>query len=449
MPFQPTTYRVLIAAPGDLHKEIDIAERVIHRMRLTVGSDLVRLEPLYWKKDSRPDIHMEPQDAINEQLVDDGDMILAMFWTRRGTKTRKAESGTEEEVERFRTSGRPGMVYFSNRVTVDTTPPNATELRRRARDRSRIEKVRAKYHLQDATHTSMFTGEFSTPEEFESMLPRHLEGMVRDYHLAAMVKVSSTVEVAEDHVGEQRAKEERQTFETLLKDDRYTLFQAKRNILALSLIPARPLRQPLTPGRTLAQRCQQGLAPMRLHPAPYAFDGTSIYYPYPSRTEDQRDGRASPQVLTELTEFGSVFAMENLARYSGDIEGVVEDLMAGYRMNVYLTGIVESVRSYLGVMRDVGVTGTVYVGISFLKFGKMRVTMYDQHGTYGAHRGLVHQGGDIVPRPIAVNADMDVSTFDKLQMILLPVFRRFWHTVGSMQVPLYDQSGGWLGFSED
>jgi hypothetical protein len=41
-------------------------------------------------------------------------MLVAVFWTRLGTPTGEADSGTVEEVERHLKEGKPVMLYFSN-----------------------------------------------------------------------------------------------------------------------------------------------------------------------------------------------------------------------------------------------------------------------------------------------------------------------------------------------
>jgi hypothetical protein len=55
-----------------------------------------------------------PQGIINRQLVDIADVLIGVFWTRLGTPTGEAESGTVEEIERFIAADKPVLLYFSN-----------------------------------------------------------------------------------------------------------------------------------------------------------------------------------------------------------------------------------------------------------------------------------------------------------------------------------------------
>ena len=57
----------------------------------------------------------QTQDAVNRQLVDNCDALVGMFWTKFGTSTGAASSGTVEEIGRIVAAGKPAMLYFSNR----------------------------------------------------------------------------------------------------------------------------------------------------------------------------------------------------------------------------------------------------------------------------------------------------------------------------------------------
>ena len=50
---------------------------------------------------------------------------MGVFWTKLGSPTGEAESGTLEEIERAAKAGKPVMLYFSH-VPVD---PNTVDLK--------------------------------------------------------------------------------------------------------------------------------------------------------------------------------------------------------------------------------------------------------------------------------------------------------------------------------
>jgi hypothetical protein len=68
-----------------------------------------------WETHSTPEYGERPQAIVNKQIVDSCDALIGTFWTRLGSPTGEALSGTVEEIERIHKSGRPVMLYFSSR----------------------------------------------------------------------------------------------------------------------------------------------------------------------------------------------------------------------------------------------------------------------------------------------------------------------------------------------
>lgn len=54
----------------------------------------------HWKRHSAAEHGIRPQESLNQQLVDDVDILIALLWHRLGTETGEAQSGTVEEIER-------------------------------------------------------------------------------------------------------------------------------------------------------------------------------------------------------------------------------------------------------------------------------------------------------------------------------------------------------------
>jgi hypothetical protein len=55
-----------------------------------------------------------PQAIINKQVLEGCDLLVATFWTRLGTPTGSAASGTVEEIQEHTGAGKPAMLYFSS-----------------------------------------------------------------------------------------------------------------------------------------------------------------------------------------------------------------------------------------------------------------------------------------------------------------------------------------------
>jgi hypothetical protein len=106
--------RILIASPGDVSKERDIISQVISEWNYVNSRDRsIVLLPLRWETHAFPEMGTGPQASINRQIVDSCDMAVAVFWTRLGTATEVAASGTAEELTRVADAGKPVMLYFS------------------------------------------------------------------------------------------------------------------------------------------------------------------------------------------------------------------------------------------------------------------------------------------------------------------------------------------------
>lgn len=73
----------------------------------------VVLMPIGWETHSSPEMSDRPQAIINKQLLKTCDLLVAVFWTRLGSPTGIAASGTVEEINEHLAAGKPAMIYFS------------------------------------------------------------------------------------------------------------------------------------------------------------------------------------------------------------------------------------------------------------------------------------------------------------------------------------------------
>src|SRR6266852_3361076 len=116
MPFTSETYRVLIASPSDLAEERQAATEAVNDWNAQHAADeSVILLPVKWETHAMPQSRVRPQEAIDVQLVRRCDILIGMFWTKIGTSTGVAVSGTVEGIDQFVAVGKPALLYFSNR----------------------------------------------------------------------------------------------------------------------------------------------------------------------------------------------------------------------------------------------------------------------------------------------------------------------------------------------
>src|SRR5437660_1106205 len=161
MPFKSVAYRVLIASPSDLSEEREAATEAINdwNTQHAVAESVVLL-PVKWETHATPQSGVRPQEAINRQFVRGCDILVGMFWTKIGTPTGVAESGTVEEIDQFVAAGKPALLYFSSRP-ID---PNKIDLKQH-------KKLR---RFKDATYKKALTGAFNSVDGFRQTLFRDL-----------------------------------------------------------------------------------------------------------------------------------------------------------------------------------------------------------------------------------------------------------------------------------
>src|SRR5271157_171838 len=100
------------------------------------------------------DVSFSAASGINAQLVRNCDMLIGMFWTKLGTSTGVAESGTVEEIDQFVADRKPAMLYFSNRPI----EPSRIDLTQFARLKD----------FKEATYVTALVGSFSRVDELRN-----------------------------------------------------------------------------------------------------------------------------------------------------------------------------------------------------------------------------------------------------------------------------------------
>lgn len=122
MSYDAKVFNVMIASPGDVASERSIIRDVIYEWNAihSMSRNIVLL-PIGWESHSSPEMGSEPQQIINNQILDKCDLLVGVFWTRIGTPTKNFSSGTVEEIEKYISSEKPVMLYFSSQpVAMDT-----------------------------------------------------------------------------------------------------------------------------------------------------------------------------------------------------------------------------------------------------------------------------------------------------------------------------------------
>ena len=171
MAYDCRVYRILIASPSDVEEEREIAVSVIQEWNdLYSYVRKVALLPLRWETHTAPEYGTRPQEVINRAIVDECDLLVGIFWTRIGSPTGAADSGTLEEIERVGKAEKPIMLYFSN----VETDPDKIEL-------DQIEKLRK---FKKKSYPKELIESYKKIMEFRDKFSKQLEIKVRDLQLS-------------------------------------------------------------------------------------------------------------------------------------------------------------------------------------------------------------------------------------------------------------------------
>jgi len=123
------------------------------------------LLPLKWETHSAPEFGKRPQEVINRQVVDFCDLLVGIFWTRIGTPTGKADSGTLEAIERVAREGKKVLLYFSQ---LKAEPDHL--------DLEQLAKLR---EFKQKTFPKALVERYTDIIEFRDKLAKHLEIQLR------------------------------------------------------------------------------------------------------------------------------------------------------------------------------------------------------------------------------------------------------------------------------
>jgi hypothetical protein len=169
-----------IASPSDVDEERCKLEDVVTELNRTCSRHMrVRVDLVKWESHTFPDVGVSAQDVINRQIGDDYDIFIGVMWTRFGTPTRSAGSGTEEEFNRAwqrHSEGSPVaiMFYFKDAEV----PPSEINLEQL----TRIRNFQAKLGKE-----GVYYWRFRTTDDFVNLARTHLAMKVQQMQSEAGV----------------------------------------------------------------------------------------------------------------------------------------------------------------------------------------------------------------------------------------------------------------------
>ena len=116
MPNKIIEYRCVLISPSDVKKERDALTDLVTNWNAQIGKSLgARVELVKWESHSLPIHGDKPQNILNNELLDDCDLGIAIFWYRLGTPTDEHPSGSIEEIKLLSEQNKPILIYFSDK----------------------------------------------------------------------------------------------------------------------------------------------------------------------------------------------------------------------------------------------------------------------------------------------------------------------------------------------
>lgn len=165
MPRSVTEYRCLLISPSDVNAERDALTSTVERWNAQIGNALeARVNLVRWESHSVPDMADEPQNVLNEQIVDECDLGIALFWSRVGTPTSEHPSGSMEEIHRLLNRGAKVMVYLK------TSPIPQAQIDLEQLDR--LKEIKAQFFQKGVL------GEFDTISDLTELVLLHLTSTI-------------------------------------------------------------------------------------------------------------------------------------------------------------------------------------------------------------------------------------------------------------------------------
>jgi hypothetical protein len=176
MPRHGLIYDIFLSSPGDVSAERNIVEKVVDELnRPLTNESAFALNLMRWETEALSGRGTDAQDVVNRTMFLRYDLYIGVLWSRFGTPTDRAGSGTEEEFNRALArydEGDPSieLTFFYRK---DKLPANV--------DPAELEKVLA-FRRRLSSSARMLVIEYKNTRDFREQLYRHL----RDYTAKAL-----------------------------------------------------------------------------------------------------------------------------------------------------------------------------------------------------------------------------------------------------------------------
>lgn len=166
--------RIFLASPSDVKAERQMFFALKEELDFLVGKDKnIKFEIVNWEKNTYPGKGDDAQDVINNQIDNQYDVFLGIFWQRFGTPTNRYESGTMEEYENAKAKYEMDkdnthiMMYFKTEGN-----QNVYDI-----DLEQFQKVK-NFRQRISEEDGILFSEFEKTEDFRNLALLHISNLV-------------------------------------------------------------------------------------------------------------------------------------------------------------------------------------------------------------------------------------------------------------------------------
>ena len=147
----------MIVSPSDVSEEREVAKNLLYKWNeINSRTRCITFSVLGYDINAHADSGCHPQESLNHQLLEQADLIIAIFWTKLGTPTTEYSSGSVEEISKHIEKGKRALIYFSNKKI----KPNGIN----------AEEYRKLQDYKQSIQDKAFYKNFSTEKDFEKKL---------------------------------------------------------------------------------------------------------------------------------------------------------------------------------------------------------------------------------------------------------------------------------------
>jgi hypothetical protein len=168
--------RIFLASPGDVKAEREMIFTLKEDLDVLIGKDKnIKFEIVNWERNTYPGKGTDAQDVINEQINEEYDVFMGIFWQRFGTPTSRYESGTLEEYENAKKKYENDkenthiMIYFKTEGNQNIYDIDIEQLKK-------VKSFKDKISKEDG----ILYFEFEKTEDLKTLAQINLANLVRD-----------------------------------------------------------------------------------------------------------------------------------------------------------------------------------------------------------------------------------------------------------------------------